>query len=74
MKRLRAAPGTAVGGDPRILRRPFREQLAIHAGQALHERVAILLQLLGRTQRVTLPEGNVEAVLAKCYPKLLPSC
>jgi hypothetical protein len=36
-----------MGGDPRILRGPFREQLAIYAGQASHERVAILLQLQG---------------------------
>jgi transcriptional antiterminator RfaH len=50
-------------GDPvRILRGPFREQLAFYEGQAPHERVAVLLQLLGGQQRATLPESDVQAV------------
>jgi transcriptional antiterminator RfaH len=50
-------------GDPvRILRGPFHERLAIYDGMAPHERVAVLLSLLGGQQRVTLPRGDVEAV------------
>src|SRR5215831_3020579 len=48
-------------GDPvRILRGPFREQLALYQGQNGHERVAVLLSLLGGQHRVTLPRADVE--------------
>jgi transcription antitermination factor NusG len=48
-------------GDPvRILRGPLREQLALYDGQAPHERVAVLLSLLGAQQRVRLPGRDVE--------------
>ena len=46
----------------RILRGPFREQVAIYAGMKAHERVDVLLSLLGGEHRVTLPRGDVEAV------------
>jgi transcriptional antiterminator RfaH len=50
-------------GDPvRILRGPFREHLALYQGQSGHERVAVLLSLLGGQHRVTLPRGDIEAV------------
>jgi transcriptional antiterminator RfaH len=50
-------------GDPvRVLKGPFEGHLAIYAGMAPHERVAVLLALLGGRQRVTLPRGDVEAV------------
>jgi transcriptional antiterminator RfaH len=56
-------PPRLKGGDPvRILRGPFHERLAIYDGMAPHERVAVLLSLLGGRQRVTLPRGDVEAV------------
>jgi transcriptional antiterminator RfaH len=50
-------------GDPvRILHGPFRERLAIYDGMNGHERIAVLLALLGSQHRVTLPRGDVEAV------------
>ena len=50
-------------GDPvRIVRGPFRDHLALYAGQAPHERVAVLLQLLGGQQRAELPASAVEPV------------
>jgi transcriptional antiterminator RfaH len=50
-------------GDPvRVLRGPFREQLALYQGQNGHERVAVLLSLLGGQHRVRLPRGDVEAL------------
>jgi transcriptional antiterminator RfaH len=48
------------GDQVRILRGPFRERLAIYAGMAPHERVAVLLQLLGGVQRVTLAADAIE--------------
>jgi transcriptional antiterminator RfaH len=50
------------GDAVRILRGPFREQLAIYDGMAPHERVAVLLSLLGSERRLTLRAGDVEAV------------
>jgi len=51
-------------GDPvRILRGPFAERFALYQEQTGHERVAVLLALLGSAQRrVTLPRRDVEAV------------
>jgi transcriptional antiterminator RfaH len=50
-------------GDPvRILRGPFREQLALYQEQAPHERVAVLLALFGSERRLTLRAGDVEAI------------
>jgi transcription antitermination factor NusG len=50
-------------GDPvRILRGPFCEQLALYQEQAAHERVAVLLSLLGGQRRLTLRAGDVEAI------------
>jgi transcription antitermination factor NusG len=50
------------GAAVRVLRGPFRELEGLFAGQAPHERVAILLSLLGGHQRVTLPRADVEAI------------
>lgn len=50
------------GDRVRIARGPLREQLALYAGQAPHQRVAVLLALLGAQQRVLLPRGDIEAV------------
>jgi transcriptional antiterminator RfaH len=50
-------------GDPvRILRGPFHERLAIYDGMAPHERVAVLLSVLGTPRRLTLRGGDVEAI------------
>jgi transcriptional antiterminator RfaH len=41
------------GDRVRILAGPFRGHLAIYAGMSAHERVAVLLQILGGQRRVT---------------------
>jgi transcriptional antiterminator RfaH len=50
------------GDAVRVLKGPFEGRLAIYQEQTAHERVAILLALLGGRQRVTLPRGDVEAL------------
>jgi transcriptional antiterminator RfaH len=52
------------GDRVRILRGPFREQLALYQEQTAHERVAVLLSLFNSKQRVTLPRGDVEDAFA----------
>jgi transcriptional antiterminator RfaH len=50
-------------GDPvRIKVGVFRERLALYQEQAAHDRVAVLLSLLGGQRRLTLRAGDVEAV------------
>jgi transcriptional antiterminator RfaH len=51
-------------GDPvRVLHGPFAGRLALYQGQAPHERVAVLLSLLGGGQlRATLPKGDVQTL------------
>ena len=51
--------GLEHGDRVRIMRGPFRDHLALYAGQAAHERVAVLLQLLGGQWRTELPAGDV---------------
>ena len=48
----------------RVTAGPFRGHLGLVAGMAPRERVIVLLSLLGSQQRVSLPEGGVEAVLS----------
>ena len=55
--------GPKRGDRVRILSGPFRGHLAIYAGMSGHERVAILLEILGGQQRVTLLERDVEATI-----------
>jgi transcriptional antiterminator RfaH len=50
------------GDRVRVTRGPFEGHLALYDGMAPHERVAVLLALLGGRQRVTLPRGDVEAL------------
>jgi len=50
------------GDRVKILAGPFRGHLAIYAGMSARERVAVMLQILGGPQRVTLAERDVEAV------------
>jgi transcriptional antiterminator RfaH len=52
--------GLQRGDQVRILSGPFSGRLALYAGQAPHERVAVLLQLLGGQQRTELPAGDIE--------------
>jgi transcriptional antiterminator RfaH len=55
-------PGLQRGDKVRITSGPFEHHLALYAGQASHDRVAVLLQLLGGRQRTELPSNAVEAV------------
>jgi transcription antitermination factor NusG len=57
-----------LGDQVRILCGPFRERLAIYAGMAPHERVAVLLQLLGSAQRVTRAADAIEAAPVRDPP------
>jgi transcriptional antiterminator RfaH len=50
------------GDHVRIVRGPFRALEGLFAGQAPHDRVAILLQLLGRQSRIVLARDDVEAI------------
>lgn len=52
------------GDAVRVLRGPFREHLGLYDGMNGHERVCILLSLLGGQHRVTMPRGDVEAAEA----------
>jgi transcriptional antiterminator RfaH len=52
------------GDRVRILAGPFRGHLAIYAGMAAHERVALLLEMLGRHQRVTLSQLDVGVLVS----------
>jgi transcriptional antiterminator RfaH len=50
------------GDRVKILAGPFRGHLAMYAGMSGCERVAVLLQILGGQQRVTLARRDIEAV------------
>jgi transcriptional antiterminator RfaH len=52
------------GDRVRILAGPFSGHLAIYAGMAAHERVAVLLEMLGRQQRVTLVDRDVGVIIS----------
>ena len=73
--RAREVDGYVQLPKPRELRRGDRVcvthgllagQLGIYAGMKPHQRVEVLLQLLGSMQRVTLPRGAIE--LTRCSP------
>ena len=51
-----------VGAQVRVLHGPLMGQLGLFAGQRPHERVLVLLALLGSQQRVELPRASIEAV------------
>lgn len=55
-------PGLHRGDAVRVTRGPFQSLVGLYAGQAPHERVAILLSVLGSQQRVTLPKDAIAAV------------
>jgi transcriptional antiterminator RfaH len=54
--------GLKPGDSVRLLAGPFQGHLAIYAGMSGLERVAVLLQILGGTHRVTLAKGDIEVV------------
>jgi transcriptional antiterminator RfaH len=51
-----------VGDQVRILQGPFAGHLGLYAGMRAHERVLVLLALLGGQQRVELAKDDVEGV------------
>jgi hypothetical protein len=55
-------PGLKPGDQVRILQGPFAGQLGLYAGMCAHERVLVLLALLGGQQRVELARDGIEAV------------
>jgi transcriptional antiterminator RfaH len=57
---LPEAPSMKVGDRVRVTRGPFTGLGGLYAGQAPHERVAVLLTLLGGQTRVMLPRGDIE--------------
>jgi transcriptional antiterminator RfaH len=59
---LPKSPGLKPGDHVKILAGPFRGHLALHAGMKPHQRVEVLLALLGSQQRVILPRADVETL------------
>jgi transcriptional antiterminator RfaH len=57
---LPEAPGLRAGDRVRVTRGPLVGLGGLYAGQAPHERVAVLLTLLGGQTRVVLPRGDIE--------------
>jgi transcriptional antiterminator RfaH len=54
--------GLRAGDRVRITQGPFADRLALYQGQAPHDRVEVLLLLLGSRQRTEFPAAAVEAV------------
>ena len=50
------------GDRLRVLHGPFAGHVGVYAGMKPRQRVEVLLQLLGGTQRVTMPHGDIEPV------------
>jgi transcriptional antiterminator RfaH len=59
---LAPAPGMKVGELVRVSGGPFEGQLGLYAGMRPHERVAVLLQILGGPCQVTLARADVAAL------------
>jgi transcription antitermination factor NusG len=58
LPKLRLAPGTRV----KVLQGPLQDQIGLLAALRPHERVLVLLQLLGGQQRVELARGSIEVI------------
>ena len=50
------------GDRVRVVQGPFAGQLGLYAGMRAHERVLVLLALLGGQQRVELAQDAIEAI------------
>jgi transcriptional antiterminator RfaH len=61
---LPKSSGLKLGEHVKILGGPFRGHLALYAAMKPHQRVEVLLALLGSQQRVILPRADVEALAA----------
>ncbi|OLB76387.1 MAG: hypothetical protein AUI16_08870 [Alphaproteobacteria bacterium 13_2_20CM_2_64_7] len=59
---LPKAPGMRVGDRVRVLGGPFQGHFGLYAGMRPHERIDVLLQLLGGACRVTLAKSDIAAV------------
>jgi hypothetical protein len=46
----------------KVLQGPLQDQIGLLAALRPHERVLVLLQLLGSQQRVELAQGSIEVV------------
>jgi transcription antitermination factor NusG len=57
---LPSLPGLRAGDRVRVLGRPFQGHLGLYAGMKPHERVEVLLAVLGSQQRVILPRSSIE--------------
>ena len=57
---LPKAPSMKIGERVRVLGGPFQGHFGLYAGMKPHERVEVLLALLGGQQRVNLPRGSIE--------------
>jgi transcriptional antiterminator RfaH len=58
LPKLRLEPGMRV----KVLQGPLHDQIGLLAALRPHERVLVLLQLLGGQQRVELARGAIEAI------------
>jgi transcription antitermination factor NusG len=58
LPKLRLEPGMRV----KVLQGPLQDQIGLLAALRPHERVLVLLQLLGGQQRVDLARNAIEAV------------
>jgi transcription antitermination factor NusG len=58
LPKLRRVPGMQV----RVISGPLREQIGLLGALRPHERVLVLLQLLGGQQRVELARSAIEAI------------
>jgi transcriptional antiterminator RfaH len=58
-------PALKPGDRVRIIAGPFCDRSALYEGQTAHERVAVLLQLLGGQHRTVLPTSAIEAAEAR---------
>jgi transcription antitermination factor NusG len=54
--------GLKPGMRVKVLQGPLQDQIGLLAALRPHERVLVLLQLLGGQQRVELPKGDIEAI------------
>jgi transcriptional antiterminator RfaH len=60
---LPAPPAGLQRGDRVLVKRgPFADRLGLYAGQAPHERVAVLLTWLGSQRRIELPARDIVAI------------
>ncbi|MFZ0459574.1 MAG: hypothetical protein WAM17_14250, partial [Rhodoplanes sp.] len=57
-----APPRLRPGARVKVVGGPFRGHLGLCASMTAHERVIVLLSLLGSQQRVSIPAGDVEAI------------